>query len=42
LERTTDWYAHGDPLKMPEAIQALTKLWDAVERRLPHGVLTIC
>lgn len=32
LERTSDWYAHGDPLQMPETIQALTKLWNAVEQ----------
>ncbi|QSR17361.1 integrase [Novosphingobium sp. KA1] len=32
LERTTDWYAHGDPLKMPETIQALTTLWHAIEK----------
>lgn len=32
LARTSDWYAHGDPLKMPETIRALTTLWNAVER----------
>lgn len=32
LQTTTDWYAHGDPLKMPETILALTSLWKAVHQ----------
>ena len=32
LERTSEIYAHADPLKMPQTIRALTKLWQGVER----------
>jgi len=32
LERTSERYAHADPLKMRKAIRALTTLWLAVER----------
>lgn len=31
LERTSEIYAHADPLKMKSATRALTRLWKAVE-----------
>ena len=32
LERTSERYAHSDPLKMWPTIRALTTLWQSVER----------